>query len=81
VTGLARRVAGNATVIGEAGLRRLRDLGLPQQEIMDVILARDGQVLVLRGPRRAGCRVGSGYRELEPGLRQALVVGRPVAGS
>ena len=28
-----------------------------------------------------GVRPDSSYRELEPGLRQALVVGRPIAGS
>jgi hypothetical protein len=28
-----------------------------------------------------GVRADPSYRELEPGLRQALVVGRPIAGS
>jgi hypothetical protein len=36
---LAGQVADDATSVGEADLRRLRDLGLAQEEVMDVILA------------------------------------------
>ena len=39
VMDLAERVVDDATSIGEADLQRLRDLGLSEPEIMDVVLA------------------------------------------
>src|SRR4029079_10468322 len=39
VMDLAERVVADATSIGDADLRPLRDLGLTQTEIMDVVLA------------------------------------------
>ncbi len=39
VMDLAEQVVDDATSIGEADLQRLRDLGLSEQDVMDVILA------------------------------------------
>ncbi len=81
VMDLAEQVVDDATSISEAGLQRLRDLGLSQQEIMDVILAAAARCFFSKTLDALGVQADSSYSELEPGLRQALVVGRPIAGS
>jgi alkylhydroperoxidase family enzyme len=81
VMDLAEQVVDDATSIGEADLRRLRDLGLSQQEVMDVILAAAARCFFSKTLDALGVRADASYRELEPGLRQALVVGRPISGS
>jgi len=81
VMDLAEQVVDDATSIGEADLQRLRDLGLSQQEVMDVILAAAARCFFSKTLDALGVRADPSYRELEPGLRQALVVGRPIAGS
>jgi uncharacterized peroxidase-related enzyme len=81
VMDLAGHVADDATSIGEADLQRLRDLGLSHEEIMDVILAAAARCFFSKTLDALGVRPDASYRELEPGLRQALVVGRPIADS
>ena len=81
VMDLAEQVVDDAASIGEADLQRLRDLGLSQQEIMDVILAAAARCFFSKTLDALGVRADSSYLELEPALRQALVVGRPIAGS
>lgn len=81
VMDLAEQVADDATSIGEADLQRLRDLGLSQEEVTDVILAAAARCFFSKTLDALGVRPDSSYRELEPGLRQALVVGRPIADS
>lgn len=81
VMDLAEQVVDDATSIGEADLQRLGDLGLSQQEVMDVILAAAARCFFSKTLDALGVRADPSYRELEPGLRQALVVGRPIADS
>jgi uncharacterized peroxidase-related enzyme len=79
VMDLAEQVADDATSVSEADLQRLRDLGLSQEEIMDVILAAAARCFFSKTLDALGVQPDPGYRDLEPGLRQALVVGRPIA--
>jgi alkylhydroperoxidase family enzyme len=79
VMDLAEQVVDDATSIGEADLQRLRDLGLSQDEVMDVILAAAARCFFSKTLDALGVRPDSSYRELDPGLQQALVVGRPIA--
>ena len=79
VMDLAEQVADDATSVSEADLQRLRDLGLSQEEIMDVILAAAARCFFSKTLDALGVQPDSGYRDLEPGLRHALVVGRPIA--
>jgi uncharacterized peroxidase-related enzyme len=79
VMDLAERVIDDATSIGEADLQRLRDLGLSDTEIMDVVLAAAARCFFAKTLDALGVRPDAGYRELEPDLREALVVGRPIA--
>ena len=79
VMDLAERVVADATSIGDADLRPLRDLGLTQTEIMDVVLAAAARCFFSKALDALGVLPDAGYRDLEAELREALVVGRPIA--
>jgi len=79
VMDLAERVVDDATSIGDPELRRLRELGLSETEIMDVILAAAARCFFSKTLDGLGVRPDASYRELDPELRLALVVGRPIA--
>jgi alkylhydroperoxidase family enzyme len=79
VMDLAQRVVDDAASIGEPELRRLRELGLSETEIMDVILAAAARCFFSKTLDGLGVLPDASYRELDPELRLALVVGRPIA--
>jgi alkylhydroperoxidase family enzyme len=76
---LAERVVDDATSIGDADLGRLRELGLSEVEIMDVVLAAAARCFFSKTLDALGVLPDASYRELEPELREVLVVGRPIA--
>jgi len=76
---LAERVVDDATSIGEADLRPLRDRGLSETEIMDVVLAAAARCFFSKTLDALDVRPDASYSELEPQLRDALVVGRAIA--
>jgi alkylhydroperoxidase family enzyme len=79
VMDLAERVVDDATSIGDSDLQRLRDLGLSDPEIMDVILAAAARSFWTKTLDGLGVQADASYRELDPELRDVLVVGRPIA--
>ena len=79
VMDLAEKVVDDATSIGDADLKPLRDLGLSEAEIMDVVLAAAARCFFSKTLDALGVRPDASYRELDPQLREALVVGRPIA--
>jgi len=79
VMDLAERVVDDATSIGDADLQRLRDLGLSDTEIMDVVLAAAARCFFSKTLDSLGVLPDASYRRLAPELRDALVVGRPIA--
>ncbi len=79
VMDLAERVVDDATSIGDPDLARLRELGLSEAEIMDVVLAASARCFFSKTLDALGVRPDASYRELEPELQDALVVGRPIA--
>ena len=79
VMDLAERVVDDATSIEAADLQRLRDLGLSETEIMDVILAAAARCFLSKTLDALGVRPDASYLNLRPELREALVVGRPIA--
>ncbi len=81
VMDLAERVVDDATSIGDADRQPLRELGLSETEIMDVILAAAARCFFSKALDALGVEPDASYRELEPELREALVVGRPIAFS
>jgi uncharacterized peroxidase-related enzyme len=81
VMDLADRVVQDATSIEDEDLQRLRDLGLSDTEIMDVVLAAAARCFFSKTLDALGVLPDASYRELEPEVREALVVGRPIADS
>jgi uncharacterized peroxidase-related enzyme len=79
VMDLAERVVEDATSIEDADLQRLRDLGLSDPEIMDVVLAAAARCFFSKTLDALGARPDARYLALEPELREVLVVGRPIA--
>ncbi len=81
VMDLAERVVDDATSIDDADLQRLRALGLSETEIMDVVLAAAARCFFSKTLDALGVLPDANYAKLEPELREALVVGRPIAVS
>ena len=79
VMDLAERVVDDATSIGDADLQRLRDHGLSDTEIMDVVLAAAARCFFSKTLDSLGVLPDASYRRLAPELRDALVVGRAIA--
>jgi uncharacterized peroxidase-related enzyme len=79
VMDLAEQVAEDATAVDEADRQRLRDLGLTDAEIMDVILAAAVRSFWTKTLDGLGVQPDASYLELDPELREVLVVGRPIA--
>ena len=79
VMDLAERVADDATSIGDADLQPLRDLGFSEAEIMDVVLAAAARCFFSKTLDALDVRADAFYADLEPDVREALVVGRPIA--
>jgi uncharacterized peroxidase-related enzyme len=81
VMDLAELVVEDAASIGEADLQRLRDLGLSDPEIMDVVLAAAARCLFAKSMDAMGVLPDASFNDLDPELRDVLVVGRPIASS
>lgn len=77
---LAEKVVDDATAIGEADKKPLRDLGLTDTEIMDVVLAAAARCFFSKTLDGVGALPDASYAELEPALLDVLVVGKPIAG-
>jgi len=76
---LAEQVAADATAVEESDRQRLRDLGLTDGEIMDVILTAALRAFWTKTLDALGVQPDASYAELEPEIREVLVVGRPIA--
>ncbi len=80
VMDLAAKVAEDATAVTEEDLDGLRALGLSDPEILDVVLAAAARCFFSKVLDGLGVQPDSKYAALDPGLRDALTVGRPIAG-
>jgi alkylhydroperoxidase family enzyme len=81
VMDLAERVVDDATSIEDTDLQRLRDLGLSETDIMDVVLAAAARCFFSKTLDALSILPDAGYRDLDPRLREALVVGRPISSA
>jgi uncharacterized peroxidase-related enzyme len=79
VMDLAEQVVDDAAGIGDSDLQRLRDLGLADAEIMDVVLAATARCFFSKTLDALGVLPDARYADLAPELREVLVVGRPIA--
>jgi uncharacterized peroxidase-related enzyme len=73
VMDLAEKVAGDASSVTEADIERLRELGLADEEILDVILAASIRAFFSKVLAAADAEPDPAYDELEPDLRRALL--------
>jgi uncharacterized peroxidase-related enzyme len=76
---LADKVARDATSVNQADIDRLRDFALTDAEILDVVLAAAARAFFSKALDGAGAEPDAKYSKLEPALREALTVGRPIA--
>jgi uncharacterized peroxidase-related enzyme len=80
VIDLADKVAADATTVTQGDIERLRGLGLTDAEILDVVLAAAARCYFSKVLDAVGCDPDAAFNDLiEPGLREALTVGRPIA--
>jgi alkylhydroperoxidase family enzyme len=79
VMDLAERVVDDATSITDADLQRLRDLGLSDTDIMDVVLAATARCFFSKTLDALCVEPDASFRELDSDVLDALVVGRPIA--
>ena len=75
----AERVAADATSITAEYIDELRSVGLSDLEILDVALAAAARCFFSKVLDAMGIEPDAAYRSLEPDLRDALTVGRPIA--
>jgi alkylhydroperoxidase family enzyme len=78
VMDLAERVVDDASSIDAADLQRLRDLGLSDAEVMDVVLAAAARCFFSKTLDALGVAPDAAYTDLPPEFREALTVGRPI---
>jgi uncharacterized peroxidase-related enzyme len=79
VMALADKVAAGAAAMTEGDLAELRDLGVDDVDILDVVLAAAARCFFSSVLDAVGARPDVAYRSLDPSLRDALTVGRPIA--
>lgn len=78
---LADRVAADATQVTQADIDELRALGLDDAEIFDVVATAALRCFFSKTLDGLGVLADARYAELEPRLRDALTVGRPIAAT
>ena len=76
---LADKVAHDAASVTQADIDGLRDVGLTDREILDVVLAAAARCFFSKTLDALGVEPDAKYSELEPNLRATLTVGRPIA--
>jgi alkylhydroperoxidase family enzyme len=76
---LARKVVDDAAAVTREDVDELRALGLADGEIFEIVAAAAARCFFSKTLDALGVQPDAGYAELEAGLRDALVVGRPIA--
>jgi uncharacterized peroxidase-related enzyme len=76
---LAAQVATDAAAVTQEDVDRLIGLGLTEAEILDVVLAAAARSFFSKTLDALGVEADAAYGSLEPALREALTVGRPIA--
>jgi uncharacterized peroxidase-related enzyme len=79
VMDLAEKVAGDATLVAQEDVDRLRSLGLSDRDILDVVAAASVRCFFSKMLDALCAEPDARFEELDPPLRRALTVGRPFA--
>ena len=78
---LAEQVVADATAVTQADVDRLRELGLSDTDIFDVVVTAALRCFFSKTLDALGVLPDASYAtRFEPALRDALTVGRPIAG-
>jgi uncharacterized peroxidase-related enzyme len=80
VMDLAKKVVENAGSIQRADIERLRSAGLSDEDIVDVVLAAAARCFFSKALDALGAQPDAKYADLDAGVRDALTVGRAIAG-
>jgi uncharacterized peroxidase-related enzyme len=72
VMDLAAKAAGDATSVTRDDVQRLRDLGLTDTEIFDIVVAATARAFFSKTLDALGAEPDAIYAQLEPSLRDAL---------
>jgi uncharacterized peroxidase-related enzyme len=75
---LAEKVVDDATSVTQADIVRLRELGLSDAEIVDVVLAASLRCFFSKTLDALGVAPDAAYADLPSEFREALTVGRPI---
>lgn len=76
---LADKIADDATTVQQSDIDRLRSLGLTDADILDIVLAAAARCFFSKTLDALGVQPDARYAELDPAVREALTVGRPIA--
>jgi uncharacterized peroxidase-related enzyme len=76
---LAEKVADDATSVTQEDVDRLRSLGLSDADVLNVVIAAAARCFLTKVVDGVGAQPDPKYAAMEPALRDALVVGRPIA--
>jgi uncharacterized peroxidase-related enzyme len=79
VMAFARKVALAADTVTQADVDELRALGLSDADVLDVVLAATARCFFSKTLDALGAPADAKFNALEPALREALTVGRPIA--
>jgi alkylhydroperoxidase family enzyme len=74
----ARKVALAADQVTQEDVDQLRELGLSDTDVLDVCLAAAARCFFSKTLDATGTTPDSAYNTLQPNLRTALTVGRPI---
>src|SRR5436190_13547352 len=74
----AAKVARDACGIAGDDVQRLRDAGLSDRDVFDVAVAAAARCFFSKTLDAVGALPDAEYADLDPGLRDALTVGRPI---
>ena len=81
VMDLAAKVAKDATTVDQGDVERLKSLGLSDRDVVDVVLAASVRCFFTKTLDALGVQPDAAYAQLEPSLREALTVGRPITAA
>jgi alkylhydroperoxidase family enzyme len=79
VMAFAEKVVDDATSITQADVDELRGHGLSDAQITDVVLAAAARCFFSKALDALGAQPDPKFHELPPAMRDAMVVGRPIA--
>jgi len=75
---LAGKVVADATTVSAEDVNELRELGLSDAEIFDIVAAAAARCFFSKTLDALGVQPDAEFAELAPELRDALVTGRPI---